>query len=150
MKPENVFLFVVIFIAVIVGLGFFSESKYRQGPANQQQSAVSFKTSDLKPTQVNDAGKIVPLKGSEKPLNPVKPGTVYNMEPATVNLPAGETFLYIIAGEQALRIGLDSHGSDVYVTTSRRFNRYDPRKVTFWGPGSMPHTWKPLLYIQER
>src|SRR3989339_831317 len=128
------FLFFGLLFSIIAGI-FFAGKDHRLGAELKQQS-LSFKTKDLKPAQL----------GSQEAPSSAKPSKVYIEEPVTVNLPAGEIFLYVIPGEQAMEAGLDSSGHAVYVTSNRPVNRVDPRKITFWGPGNMPHTWKPLLY----
>lgn len=147
---RNIVSTVICFLVVIFGIAFLADN-IRQ---KQRQ-----------PRQVNDMGKLVPLKGSEPTSyshqdskrdfqdasDTAKSSRVYNLKPVNINLPAGETFLYVIPGKKAVEMGLVSHeGDDVYVTSDRVAYWYKPRKITFWGSGSVPHSWKPLLYIQEQ
>lgn len=129
-------------IAFLVGVSIFAfilyKSTRRSDSVDQQQQSLSFKLEDLKPAQL----------GSQEAPSSAKLSKAYIEEPVTVNLPAGEIFLYVIPGEEAMRIGLGSNGHAVYVT-SNRSPKAGERKITFWGPGDMPNTWKPLLYIQE-
>jgi len=75
--------------------------------------------------------------------------TGYGLEPVTVNLPPGQKFLYIIHPRgQSLSVQQVARGNDVYVTAGRAVGEL-PKKITIWGPGSSPGTWKPILYIQE-
>lgn len=103
-----------------------------------------------RPTQINDAGKLVPLKGSEKPLKTANSNSTggSNLKPAVVNLPPGERFMYMILKNEAQEMDLPNRGSDMFVTSKRMINE-KPRKITIWGSGSMPYSWEPLLYIQE-
>lgn len=106
----------------------------------------------MEPTQVGDTGKLVPLKGSEKPDESMGSSAVagysYNLKTVVVNLPPGETFMYIIPKTQAHEMVLSNRGDDAYVTAKRTLYE-KPRRITIWGAGSSPHTWEPLLYIQE-
>lgn len=96
--------------------------------------------------------RLKPIKGSE-PITPsIKSSSVakhdYTSNVVVVNLPPGEKFLYIIPKEQAAGMHLSSRGDDAYVTVTRAPGE-PARRITIWGPGSMPHSWEPLLHIQE-
>ena len=77
------------------------------------------------------------------------PKKSYSSEVVTVNLPAGEKFLGIMTKEDAEKVGVSSRGNDLYITEKRNPMYDRPRKITFWGPGSMPYSWEPVLYVQE-
>ncbi len=71
------------------------------------------------------------------------------LKPVTVNLPPGEKFLSIMSGNEAKSMGISFREDDLYLTTKQNLKYDYPRKITFWGPGSAPYSWEPVLYIQE-
>src|SRR5574343_282076 len=77
----------------------------------------------MEPTQVSDTGKLVPLKGSEKPDESMRSSAVasysYNLKTVVVNLPPGETFMYIIPKDLVQEMGLKGWASDAFVTSKR-------------------------------
>lgn len=65
----------------------------------------------------------------------------------TVNLPAGQQFLYIISKTQAKELGYGDGSENLFVT--RGVNRTYPNIYTVWKSGHTPQSWEAVLYIKD-
>ena len=85
---------------------------------------------------------VIPPKNTTETNNSV----AANAEPAVVNLPHGEKFIYVVPGGRAMEMGLTNNASEnIYVTR----NALNPQLITFWGMGTSPHSWEVRRRVQE-
>jgi hypothetical protein len=81
-------------------------------------------------------------------VNPEKKAesVVINLIP-TINLPAGQMFMYIIPKNQAKELGYGDGSENLFVTKDTQ--GIIPCTSTVWKSGRTPHSWEAVLYINE-
>lgn len=106
-----------------------------------------------------NAQDAVAAVSAQRPVTTARPSAtnrLMNTATATVSLPAGLQFMYIIPAEEAekMRLGRPGRGN-IYVTYEVRSGDFglvltSPRLIRFLQAGSTPGSWDEVLYIQER
>jgi len=65
----------------------------------------------------------------------------------TVNLPAGQQFMYIISKTQAKELGYGDGSENLFVT--KGVGRTHPNVYTVWKSGRTPQSWEAVRYIKD-